>query len=150
MLRRSVRSDSLRPHGLLPTRLLCPWGFSWQEYWSGLPCPLPGDLPNPGIKSRSPALQVDSLPSETPGKPKNTGVDTLFHLQGISLTQEPNQGLLDPINFTLCFNFYFSSFLFCFHLFCPKLYIDKLANILWSYIIQEMRNSQNPSTRDFP
>ena len=150
MLRRSVRSDSLRPHGLLPTRLLCPWGFSWQEYWSGLPCPLPGDLPNPGIKSRSPALQVDSLTSESPGKPQNTGVDTLFHLQGISLTQEPNQGLLDTINFTLCFNFYFSSFLLCFHLFCPKLYFDKLANILWSYIIQEMRNSQNPSTRDFP
>ena len=45
----SVVSNSLRPHGLLPTRLLCPWGFSRQEYWSGLPCPPPGDLPNPGI-----------------------------------------------------------------------------------------------------
>ena len=33
---------------LLPTRLLCPWGFSRQEYWSGLPCPPPGDLPDPG------------------------------------------------------------------------------------------------------
>ena len=43
--------------------------FSRQEYWSGLPCPSPGDLPNPGIKSGSPALQVDSLPSEPPGKP---------------------------------------------------------------------------------
>ena len=40
-----------------------------QEYWSGLPCPLPGDLPNPGIESRSPALQADSLLSEPPGKP---------------------------------------------------------------------------------
>ena len=37
---------------------------------SGLPCPLPGDLPNPGIKSRSPALQVDSLPCEPPRKPE--------------------------------------------------------------------------------
>ena len=40
-----------------------------QEYWSGLPGPPPGDLPNPGIKPRSSALQVDSLPSEPPGKP---------------------------------------------------------------------------------
>ena len=36
--------------------------FSRQEYWSGLPCPPPGDLPSPGIKSGSPALQADSLP----------------------------------------------------------------------------------------
>ena len=44
-------------------------GFSRQEYWSGLPCPPPGDLPDPGIKPRSPALQVDSLPSEQSQKP---------------------------------------------------------------------------------
>ena len=43
-------------------------GFSRQEYWSGLPFPSPGDLPEPGIKPRSPALQADSLPSEPPGK----------------------------------------------------------------------------------
>ena len=43
--------------------------LSRQEYWSGLPFPSPGDLPNPGIKHRSPALQADSLPSELPGKP---------------------------------------------------------------------------------
>ena len=42
-------------------------GFSRQEYWSGLPFPSPGDLPNPGIKPRSPELQADSLPSEPPG-----------------------------------------------------------------------------------
>ena len=42
-------------------------GFSRQEYWSGLPFPPPGDLPNPGIEPRSPALQVDSLPAEPPG-----------------------------------------------------------------------------------
>ena len=41
-------------------------GFSRQEYWHGLPCPSPGDLPNPGIKPRSPLLQADSLPSGTP------------------------------------------------------------------------------------
>ena len=44
-------------------------GFSGQEHWSGLPFPSPGDLPKPGIKLRSPALQADSLPSELPGKP---------------------------------------------------------------------------------
>ena len=43
-------------------------GFSRQEYWSGLPCPPPGDLPNPGTEPRSPALQEDSLLSEPPGK----------------------------------------------------------------------------------
>ena len=44
-------------------------GFSRQGYWSGLPFPSPGDLPDLGIKPESPALQVDSLPSELPGKP---------------------------------------------------------------------------------
>ena len=46
-------------------------GFSRQEYWNGLPCPPQGDLPNPGIESRSPTLQVDSIPIEPPG---NIGV----------------------------------------------------------------------------
>ena len=57
-------SDSLQHYGPYPTRLLCPWGFSRQEYWSGLPCPPPGDLPHQGIKATSPVapeLQVDSL-----------------------------------------------------------------------------------------
>ena len=44
-------------------------GFSRQEYWSGLPCPPPGDRPNPGMEARSPALQADSLPSEPPENP---------------------------------------------------------------------------------
>ena len=47
-------------------------GFSGQEYWSGLPFPSPRDLSNPGIESRSPALQADSLTSELPGKPAAT------------------------------------------------------------------------------
>ena len=42
---------------------------SRQEYWSQLPFPSPGDLPDPGIKPRSPALQADSLLPEPPGKP---------------------------------------------------------------------------------
>ena len=44
-------------------------GFSRHEYWSELPFPSPGDLPNSGIEPESPALQVDALPSELPGKP---------------------------------------------------------------------------------
>ena len=44
-------------------------GFSRQEYWTGLPFPSPGDLPDSGIKPRSPALQADSFPTELPGKP---------------------------------------------------------------------------------
>ena len=44
-------------------------GFSRQEYWSGLPFPSPGDLPNSGVEPRSSALQVDSLPTEIGGKP---------------------------------------------------------------------------------
>ena len=43
--------------------------FSRQEYWSGLPFPSPGDLPDPGIETRSPVLQADSLSSELPEKP---------------------------------------------------------------------------------
>ena len=81
VLSRSVVSDSAIPWTVAHQASLS-MGFSSQEYWSGLPCP-PGDLPNPGIEPRSPTLQADSLPSEPPGKPKNTGVDSLSLLQGI-------------------------------------------------------------------
>ena len=47
-------------------------GFSGQEYWSGLPFPSPGDLPNPGIEPGSPALQADALSSEPPGNQDNS------------------------------------------------------------------------------
>ena len=70
-------------------------GFSRQEYWSGLPFSSIGDLPNPGIEPRSPSLQVDSLPTEPQGKPKNTGVGSLSLLQRIFLTQELNHSLLN-------------------------------------------------------
>ena len=64
------------------------------EYWNGEPFPSPGDLPNPGIKPRSPALQADSLPAEPQGKPKNTREGSLSLLQQIFPTQESNWGLL--------------------------------------------------------
>ena len=70
-------------HGLLQARIL--------EWVACLP---PGDLPNPGIKPRSPSLKADTLPSEPPGKYKNTGVSSLSLLQGNFLTQELNCGLL--------------------------------------------------------
>ena len=57
-------------------------------------CPLPRELPNPGIKPRSLSLQVNSLLSESPGKPKSIGAGSLSVLQGIFLTQESNRGLL--------------------------------------------------------
>ena len=44
-------------------------GFSRQESWNGLPFPSPGDLPDPGIEPRSPALEADALTAEPPGKP---------------------------------------------------------------------------------
>ena len=44
--------------------------FSRQEYWSGLPFPSPGGLPDPGIEPRSPTVQADALPSEPAGKPR--------------------------------------------------------------------------------
>ena len=94
MLSLSVMFNSLQPHGLLLARLLCPWGFSRQKYWSGLPSSPSGDLPNPGIKPRSPSLQADSLPSEPSRKPTNTGVGGLSLLQGIFPTQALNLGLL--------------------------------------------------------
>ena len=65
-------SDSVRPHGLQPTRLLCPWGFSKQEYWSGLPCSPSANLPDPEIKPHLLHLlhwQVGSLPLAPSGKP---------------------------------------------------------------------------------
>ena len=53
-----------------PARLLCPWDFpSKNTRVERAVFPSPGDLPNPGIEPRSPALQVDLLPSESPGKP---------------------------------------------------------------------------------
>ena len=94
VLSHSVASDSLLPHGQRSLAGYSPWGFSRQEYWSGLSCPPPGDLLNSGIEPRSPTLQADSLPTEPPGKPKNTGVGSLSLLQGIFLTQELNRSLL--------------------------------------------------------
>ena len=68
-------------------------GFCRQEYWSGLSFPSPGDLPYPEFEPRSLEFQTDALSSELLGKPKNTEVGSLSHLQGIFPAQESNQGL---------------------------------------------------------
>ena len=60
--------NSLRPQGLQPARLLCPWHFPRQEYWSGLPFPHPGEPPDPGIKSASPTLAGGFWTTAPPGK----------------------------------------------------------------------------------
>ena len=65
----SVVSDSPRPHGLQPGRLLCPWETSGKNIGVSCYSLLPGDLPDPGIKPGSPALQADALPSEPLRKP---------------------------------------------------------------------------------
>ena len=54
--------------------------FSRQEYWTGLPFPSPGDLPDPGIKPWSPVLQADSLLSEPPGKPPQLYIYTYISI----------------------------------------------------------------------
>ena len=61
-------------------------GFSRQEYWSGLPFPSPGDLPNPGIEPGSPAFQADTLTSESPGKQNYTKEGCKLYLN-IVITQ---------------------------------------------------------------
>ena len=83
-----VMSDSATPWTIQSME------FSRPEYWSGWPFHSPGDLPNTGIKPRSPSSQVDSLPAEPQGKPKNTGVGSPSFIQWIFPTQESNQGLL--------------------------------------------------------
>ena len=70
-------------HGILQARIL---------EWVAMP--FSRDLPNAGIEPTSPALQVDSLPAEPPGKPKNTGVGSLTLLQQVFPTQELTRGLL--------------------------------------------------------
>ena len=65
----SIVSDSFVTPWTVASQALLSMEFSRQEYWSGLPFPSPGDLPNPGMELGSPALYADYLPSKPPGKP---------------------------------------------------------------------------------
>ena len=89
---RSVVSDSLRPHGLYS-----PWNSPDQNIGVGSLSLSPEYLPNPGIKPRSPTLQVDSLPAEPQGKSRDTGVGSLSLLQWISSLLDDNQYFRNPL-----------------------------------------------------
>ena len=95
----SVVSNSLWPHGLQPTSLLCPWNSSGKNTGMGKPL-LQGDLPDPKIEPRSPALQRDSLPSEPPGNPKY-GISSRFFGRCSSPSREISPLLLDCWEFLL-------------------------------------------------
>ena len=73
--------------------------FSRQEYWSGLPCPPPGDLPDPGIKPAFPALQTDSVPSKPPGRlsPNSTWYLINIWFPRFPSYASPNPDLCTPI-----------------------------------------------------
>ena len=80
----SVVSDSLWPPWTVAHQAPQSMGFSRQEYWSGLPFPSPGDLPDPGTEPRSPTLRTDALLSEPPGKPKLCLIYCLTHPLNLS------------------------------------------------------------------
>ena len=80
------------PMGCSLPEHLCPWRFSRQGYWSGLPCPPP--LSQPGIEPRSPALRVDSLLSESPGKHMPDSSKNFIHTHSqLFLTTKMMEGL---------------------------------------------------------
>ena len=133
--------------------------FSKPGYWSEWPFPSPGDLPNLGIKPRSPTLQVDSLPAEPQGKPKNTGVGSLSLLQRIFLTQVSNWDLLhcrrilyqlsyqgNPMMALAAMNillhFYHSILLLFFFLF--SYFLHQVSGILTLQLSQQTTNYDNP------
>ena len=85
----SVMPDSLRPHGLYIVH-----GILQARILEWITFPSPGDLPNPGIQPRSFTLQEDSLPTESQGKPNNTGMGSRSHLQQIFAIQKLHQVFL--------------------------------------------------------
>ena len=91
----SVMSNSATPWTIAHQAPLC-MEFSRQEYWSELPFPFPGNLPNPGIELRSPALQADALPSELQGKSESEVTQlclTLYDFMDCSLPGSSVHGI---------------------------------------------------------
>ena len=87
------------------TRLLCPWN-SRQEYWSRLPFPSPGDLPDPGIETRSSILQADTSTSEPPGKTRVFTNESVLHIRcpkdwNFSFSISPSNEYLGLISFRI-------------------------------------------------
>ena len=100
--------------------------FSRQEYWSGLPFPSPGDLPDPGIKFRSPVLQADALPSEPPRKPiySPLGCKNSDTTERLSLIMLPYTFIYCLINMTTVLSYQ------CFNLFCLRHHLNPLLLLL--------------------
>ena len=99
----SVMSNSLWPHGVWPTRFLCPWNSPDKNTGVGCHLPLPGDNPNPGIEPESPALQVNSLPSKPPRKHLSDSHTYLLEARqhfsvrsGVYLLQNPHSWIPHP------------------------------------------------------
>ena len=116
--------------------------FSRKEYWSGQPFPSPGNLPDPEIKPGSPALQVDSLPSELPGKPLITprlsSKRREIHFTYLLLTFNVNDNITNTtvqlLNQSLLFTLYvISSQLICFQK-LPSLLPTHLGHVISSQI----------------
>ena len=123
-----------------------PWAiqsmeFSRPEYWNGQLFLSPGYLPNAGFQPRYPILQVDSLPAEPQGKPKNTEVGRLSLLQQIFPTQELDQGLLHcrQILYQLSYVWYI-----VIHL----IYLKSLMNLIQVWEIALLISLQNSSLHE--
>ena len=93
----SVMSNSLRPPWTVAHKTPLSMEFSRQEYWSGSPFPSPGDLPDPGIESRSPSWQADYLSTELPQKPHLSALHTLIHLILFSSVQFSHSVVSDSL-----------------------------------------------------
>ena len=106
----SVMSNSMQPHGLLLARLFLSVEFPMEEYWSGLPFPSPGDLPDSEIKPKSPALQADSLMVAPPVQFSHSVVSdsatpwTVAHQASLSITNSWSLLKLMPIESVMPFN----------------------------------------------
>ena len=104
---------TLQLHGLQPARLTLSMDFSKQEYWSGLPFPTPGELPNPEIKPLSlpfPALQTDSLPLAPPEKARKA----LFNLFFIEVQLIYNVMLISAVQISDSFIYIYTLFFILF------------------------------------
>ena len=102
--------------------------FSRREYWSGLPFPSPGDLPNPGVEPGSPALQVDTLPSKPSGKPKEALQNSKRNSITTTIPNLPTLIIIFRLNFIFNFVYLIQNYLLMEFLFTDTyLYTNKIT-----------------------
>ena len=106
-------------------------GFSRQEYWSGLPFASPGDLPHPGVKPRSPALQADALPSEPPGKPLQPKITMNCFAQWARCFYYPTCGQVTAKPSPVLVKFPVPWFLSPLLLVCPFYHSNYSSSVFW-------------------